>query len=447
MNRPFLFACACLCAAVACAGDQPKPKIEIPRDVQPVVDLARSAAPEVFADAIVRLIRAGRIPQREAQIELLQDAFAVASGAAEPIRLIALPTTPTDTREIYRSRSGDLGLDTLSLQSRILKELLTVDPARARQLFSAIPRPVLDARPCQDPFIADASAYYEIAAGIAQSGFSGDEKKQAAHIQFLAAILSGIRSPNELAPFLHSLASVALDPAGWALLGAAFVEKLNTIAPDYRPFAMSFEPLAEGDFRTFEQVSQIAGLHDAFRKYAVAQLTAPRCTPDLSVDTSDLSLTSEETNPSKRNGSVQAAGAYFSSGDGRLIGEKLTTLQSLRQNPDFRAAFADFLRDYQSWQPSGNGADVLHQRATVLGALLQILPPGDDRARVLNLCASMLASSNAQKEAPAEWIWQVRRLGETAGADAPTLFALYRSSGDAALSVYGYLLTVADLHE
>jgi hypothetical protein len=443
MNRAYLFA---LCAALAYAGDVPKPKIELPGEVQPIVDLARSAAPEVFADAIVRLIEGGRIPQREAQIELLQDAFAVASSAAEPIRLIALPTTPSDTRELYRSRAGELGLDALSLQSRILKEMLTVDPMHARQLFSAIPRPVLDPRPCEDPFVADDSAYFEIAAGIAQSGFSADEKKQAAHVQFLAAILAGIRSPNELAPYARALESVSLNPTEWALLGAAFAEKLNTMATDYRPFAMSFDAL-DGEMRTLEQVSQVAGLRDAFRKYAVTQLTAPRCGPDLSVDTSGLGLSSEETNPSKRNGSIKSGEAYFSSGDGKLIGEKLTKLQSMRQSPEFHAAFADFLRDFQSWQPSGSDADVLHQRATVVGALLQLPPPSDDRRGLLSLCASMLASSGAQKDAPAEWIWQAHRLAETAGADASALFALYRSSGDPALSVYGYVLNSAGPHE
>ena len=103
----------------AYAGDEPKPKIEMPRDVQPIVDLARSAAPEIFADTILRLIERGRIPQRAAQIELLEEAFAPPPGAVEPIRLIALPATPTDTRELYRNAAGGLSLDTLSLESRI----------------------------------------------------------------------------------------------------------------------------------------------------------------------------------------------------------------------------------------------------------------------------------------------------------------------------------------
>lgn len=446
MKRVSVCTSVCICGLLLRAADEPKPKIELPREVQPVVDLARSSAPEVFADAVVRLVEVGRIPQREAQIDLLEQAFAAAANATEPIRLVSLPNTPTDTRELYRSRAGDLGLNTLALQSRILKELLTVDPAKARELFSAIERPILDPRPCEDPFIADASAYYEIAAAVAQSAFSAAEKDKEAHVQFLSAILAGIRSPNELAPFARSLQGVALNPSEWALLGAGLVEKLNTVAPDYRPFALSFDAL-QAEVRTLAELAQIPDMHDAFRKYALTQLTAPRCAPDFAIDAGDLPLSSGETNPSKRNETFKTSDAYFSSGDAKLIGERLLHLQSLRQEGDFRTAFSDFLRDFRAWAPTGNDADVLHQRATIFGALLQLLPPGDDRDRVVNLCAAMLASSAAQKNAPAEWIWQMHHLAEIAGGDAPKLFAAFRSSGDAPLVVYGYLFIATNGQE
>src|SRR5579885_1337984 len=81
-----------LCAALAFAGDRAEP---------PVIALARTAPPEFFADAVVRLIHAGKIPNRDQEIELLEDAFAAAATAKEPVRLIAVTGTPPDTRELY----------------------------------------------------------------------------------------------------------------------------------------------------------------------------------------------------------------------------------------------------------------------------------------------------------------------------------------------------------
>src|SRR5258706_7671211 len=161
-----------ICLGTAFAGD---------RSVPPIVELARGAPAEFFADAVVRVIQAGKIPQRDAQVELLEEAFSVAAGAKEPLRLIGLPGTPPDTREIYRSLAAGSGLDALSLQARIVKELLTLDRAKARELFERMPRPKLDPRPCADPLIANVSAYYDAAAAIAQSAFTDREKESELH--------------------------------------------------------------------------------------------------------------------------------------------------------------------------------------------------------------------------------------------------------------------------
>ena len=415
-----------LLATFLFAGDEPKPRIVLAPEVQSIVDLARSAAPEMFAEAMIRLVQAGRIPQREAQIELLDQAFAVAADAVEPVRLIALPTTPTDTRELYRARAGDLGLDALSLQSRALKELLTVDPARARERFAAIRRPTLDARPCGDPLVADASAYYEVAAAIAQSAFSADEKRQEAHVQFLAALLSGVTSPGELVPFARSLHGVALNPPEWTLLAAALAAKLESIAQDYRPFALSFDAL-QAEIDALQEITPSEQLPQAFRKYTISQLTAARCSPDIAIafDPKDLK-------PAKHEEAFQTSEPYFSSGDAKHIGEELRSVQP-------GARFENFLRDFLAWQPAGSDIDILHQRATVFGALIQLLPSGSDRDRVLDLAAAMLASSEAQRKAPGEWMWQAHHLIDLAGADASKLFRAFQESGSAALGVYSFL--------
>jgi hypothetical protein len=398
-----------LLLTLALAADEAKPKL--PPETQRIIDLARPAAPEIFADTVIRLIEAGRISRPEWQIDLLEQAFAAASSATEPVRLIALPATPPDTRELYRARAGDLGLDALALQSRVLTELVTVDRARARELFGTIHRPALDPRPCEDPLVADASAYYEIAALIAQSYFTREEKRARAHVQFLAALLDGLRSPNELASFLKSLHSVSLDAGEWDALAEAFAAKLGAVHPDYRPFALSFESL-QSEVQALAQISHSPDLAPAFRRFTVTQLTARRCSPDLSVSP-EMPLEPKEITPSARDASLKTSDPYFAD----------------------QAAFSAAMRDYAAFQPSGDDTDVLHQRGTVLGALLQSLRSGDDRDHALQLAAEMLARSGAQEKNPAEWMWEVRHLTELAGGDSVKLLADFRATGNAALIV------------
>src|SRR5262249_45643093 len=150
---------------------------------------------------VVRLIQAGKIPNREQQIELLEDAFASAATAKEPMRLIAVPGTPPDTRELYRSKAGDYGFDAMSLQGRITAAMARIDAAKARELFDRIARPKLEMRPCADALVADVSSYYDAAAVIVQSSFSAREKESELRVEFLNALLAESQSPNEIAPF------------------------------------------------------------------------------------------------------------------------------------------------------------------------------------------------------------------------------------------------------
>ena len=88
------------------------------------------------------------------------------------------------------------------------------------------------------------------------------------------------------------------------------------------------------------------------------------------------------------------------------------------------------MRDFSSWREPGSDADVLHQKATVLRSLFEITPAGEDRDRIVAACAMLLASSDAERQNPAEWLWQVKALIQAAGADGPKLVKLLRASGD-----------------
>jgi hypothetical protein len=426
-------------------GDERATRPELPASVRPIVELARAAPPELFADTIVRLVQSGRIPQRELQITLLEEAFAVAGGAAEPVRLVAIPPTPPDTRALYRGRAGDLRLDALSLRSRILQELLTVDRVAARDRFPQIPHPVLDPRPCDDPLVADIGSYYEIGAAIAQSSFTAAEKEKSLHVQFLTAMLAGAKSPGEIEPFARVIQSVSLRSHEWDLILATLASKLEAIGPDYRAFALTLTPL-QGEMAALIALGGANGvgtdgLVRAFRKFVTTQLKAERCSPDFGPSMEDIAtvppLSGDEMKPSKRGDSFKAD-AYFQSEDSRQIGDSLNRLRSRQGSEEpaaWRNALSDFLRDFKAWRPPGSDVDVFHQRMTVLGSVLQILPPGEDRDWIISLCVIYL-TSDVERQNAAEWLWQVKALVRDASGDAPKMLQQFRASNDVGLALY-----------
>jgi hypothetical protein len=442
-------------AQLVADDDRPRPKL--PDAVQSIVDLARGTAPEIFADTLIKLVESGKIPQRELQVELLEDAFQAAGSATERVRLIAIPGTPPDTREIYRSKAGELGLDAISLQTRVLKNLLTVDRAKARELFDQMAHPVLEPRPCEDALVADIAPYYSIAAEIAQSAFTAEEKEHDAQVQFLVGLVSAAKSPGELAAFANAIENVTFTPAQWRVVLAVLAEKLEKIGADYRSFAVSFNPMQGAVSRLVEfgraNRVNVDGLIGSFRKYLIAQMTAPRCQPDIPIAIGEMdwfrpSLTDAEMKPSERRGSVKTQ-AYFDSGDSKEMGERLKTItlqpngnevfDSLLTRQTFVRAFvdpdvlSDFLLAFALWNPSGADVDVLHKRATVIKVLLATNLSDDDHDRIVRLGVELLATSGAQRQNPAEWMWQVKSVAGSIAAGATDLF---RASGNPGLLVY-----------
>ncbi len=421
---------------------------DLPPALRPLIETARAAPPELFADTVARLVESGRIPGKDLQIQLLEEAFHAAAGSKEPVRLIAIRSTPPDTRAMYRGKAGELKLDALSLQSRILKDLLAIDGPKARELFEQLIHPPQDPRTCEDPLLPDSSPYYEIAGAIAQSAFTPQEKEKDVHVQFLLGVLSQAVSPADLPPFARALETVQLKPAELELLLASFAKSMDAMSANFRSFEPSIDPL-QSAVETLASRAGAAhisteGLLKAYRKFLVTQLTAARCNDNFSgapeavswIGARTTPLSPDETKPSKIDGAVKAA-PYFQSADSWQLGTSLRALTSAdRTAPDWPSRVADFLRDYSAWQPAGDDMDAFHQRATVLQSLLALIPSGEDRDRVIEMCAALVVTSGAERQSPAEWLWQTRRLLEAAGADAPKMLASFRESGDPALSLY-----------
>src|SRR6185437_2740764 len=102
------------------------------------------------------------------------------------------------------------------------------------------------------------------------------------------------------------------------------------------------------------------------------------------------------------------------SGDAKQIADELVALRDLprlnRPDGEWSNRLADFLRDFNGWRPAGDDIDAFHQRATIFRALLEMTTRGEDRNRIIEQCVSFLASSPAERDQPAEWLYQVRML-------------------------------------
>lgn len=441
------------------AGDQLKKKEpDLPEAVRNVIELARSGSPEIFADTIARLAESGSIPMGSKRNDLLEEAFAAASRAHESMPWMAVPGLGPDNRAIFRSKASALGLDATSLENRLMKIVTSSDPVKARQLFESVPHPMVETRPCDDPLVPDASGYYEMAAEVAQVGFSPQEKKDERHIQFLQSALAGARSPGELAAFAVGLNSLSLKPAELELLLGALAARMEAIGPDYRSFTLTADKLRGAlqqlVSRAREQKIDVGVLGGGVRRFLTQQMSAPRCNQDfgdagtavnwfnMEFGSAFPPITPEETKPSQRLGGIKP-GNYFDSGEAKHLAEEFQKLRGTpgaataeRSTGDWRNMQEDFLRDWSLWTPSGSEIDAFHQKFTMLRGLLDATPPGDGRELVIAQLITYLQSTQVENEYPEEWLFQVKSLVDSAGPDKPKLMQDFRASGDAGLVLF-----------
>jgi hypothetical protein len=414
---------------------------------QSVMELARKAPPELFADAVISMVQRGELPPSS-----LVQAFDAAKQAKEPVRLVAMPPA-ADSRPALREaalRAGlaGAGMDALSLQARVVELMARTDAGRAREMFESIDHLALEAameaRPCADAMIADDSAYYEMAGKL--TGLN------------TMAVVGPGNSPGELASLAKLIrTNRALTPDEFRLLAGALGVKMQTAAPDYWAFTMTAENLwMELDglmARARELGVPIDGLPgDALamgaRKLAVTQLSSPRCHEEFGEAMEFVEwfnsgfgkrlgpIGSEEIAAKADLGPVNMEN-YFRFGAGKELADSFqklrTSLGKTPGKPEWRDQLAELLRQYAEWKPAGSDIDIFHQRITVLHGLWQLIPAGEDRGWLLSRVIEFLKGNEAEREYPAEWLFQVRSVMDSAPAERTKLLAAFRESGDPGL--------------
>lgn len=403
---------------------------------QSAIELARKAPPELFADAVIKLVEHGELPASS-----LTEAFEAAKQAREPVRLLAMPQL-ADRRPGLREAAGKAGLDALSLEARIVSLLAATDADKARELFQSVEHPRIEARPCEDPMIADVSAYYEMGAKV--PGVS------------LIALIGPANSPGELASFAKLLRTApSLMPDEFRLLLGALALKMELIPPDYRSFTMTAEELrAELDAlaaRARELGVPVEGLAEGARKLAVKQLSSPRCHEEFGeamrfVDWFNRTygkrfdpIGEDETIAKGALGWAKADG-YFDAGSGKQLAQDFQQLRTTVGKPEWGKKLAEFLSEFEEWKPSAgppvSSIDAFHQKMTVLHGLYQLIPPGEDRDKLAARAIEFLKGNEVERQYPAEWLFQVSSFAGSALNGKAKLLDGFRESGDAGLVLF-----------
>lgn len=463
-----------LAGALFSAPEKKPPKL--PADVQQVVGMAMAAPPEFAADALLRLLAAGKIADPDAKREYIELAFRLAGRAQHPFPVLLVKSVPPDTREGFQSMASRLKLDRLSLQTRAAGEMFSVSKTAARELFDQIPH-VAEPLTCDSALVPDLSAYYEAALRVAQNSFTSEQREKNESLRWFQVVLDRISSHVELAPAASAIAAMDWSQSQFEVVLGSFLGKLQSLAHDDRSFSISVRHLdaaiPELQFRAKASGAGPARIAEAYRGYLAANLSAARCAgngsvkPQFSTGATDglelfgesiraglPPLTADETRPTKVEGEAKVEN-YWEAGEAKRVYEECLRLRKgpdgqyltewARNTREWKLQLVDFLDSLAGWKVTGEKSEAAytHQKAIVFEALLEMAPAGPERNRVLGEYLAFLRTANLQQENPVEWYWHARsvlnRLRATRPDERDRLMAAYEASGNVILTLQAAL--------
>jgi hypothetical protein len=380
---------------------------KLPEPYQSLAELARGAAPEFTADALLRIVEQGRLADRGARRDLIEEAFRSAAAAKFPVAMQGLPGTTTDTASGSLSRAYTLKLDALSLESRAVRDMLALDPANARKMFGEIARPRLSPLTCDDALVYDVSDFYQALGAVVNGAFTPKERAKDEHLNFLSDYLGQATSPLEVVPLAQVVQSVGATAqqrqALWARLGGL----LESVQTDDRSFSAALPALNS---------LSVAEMQTSLEKY---RQKSQGCASDAS---STPPNASKNGAPAAKNPSTPKLDLYWQSAASQQLLKPGRNLRSSpsgtllsdadRSTPEWQQQVTDYLNLIAGWtaDQENSEADYYHEKCTVLTALIELVPPGSLNDKLLAEYTDFISNSNMYQQSPAEWFLEPRTL-------------------------------------
>ncbi len=294
--------------------------------------------------------------------------------------------TTTDTRSGFLSRAYDLKLDAVSLQSRAVRDMLTIDKPKAVELFRDIPPLALAPSTCEDVLVYDVADFYQTLGALVNTAFDQKQRTKEEHVTFLLDYLEQASSVAQTTPLAAVVKDVAVTPDQRAIL----VNRLDGVVA-----RLPQNLVCKDDARKLDRYWQSTNA-----KQVGADLAKLRMSPE-----------------------------------GRVYAD------SDRTSPDWQQHLADFLSELAAWTPAPeeSDADYYHEKCIVLEALIELVPPGTQRDKLFAEFLGFINQSALQQQSPVEWFMEadamLERLRHSDNSELPKVLDMYQNSGSATLAL------------
>jgi hypothetical protein len=422
--------------------EKTKPEQKRPDEIVIYLNNVRSAPPEFAADLLISITESDKIISSTWKRELLDEAFHLAPDAQQPFRRkYTSALHPIDTRAGYMGYAFELNLDSLSLQCRAVRGLLSVDKQKARALFSEIPKLELKPISCEESLVYDVSDFYNVLTIIVQTAFTKKEISRNEHVRFMQSYISDIVSPVQVAPVANAILAIKSSRSDLETLIYSFANALQRISSDDRAFWFTqrsvFDTINKLLAACQQQAISTEELIRAYRTYLIKQLGGNLCADTYGMRKREIAgildafekhiknkstknilpISADEIKPLKIEGEERAFWYWQS----RKAADLLTEIKKLRfgsgkepladaekRTGKWLAELDDFLKDLANWSKEDEKSeeDYFHQKCHLYSTLVELTPESSTRDEVVSSYVAFLNEFDLQRGSRIEWFWQ-----------------------------------------
>ncbi len=456
-------------------ADQSVPLSEEARRTDPEVEAAFSAPPELGADLLITIARGAGGPRKE-RIEILISAFDMAGSAKYALRRVgatnAASGTDSDSGAVISALRP--GLDKLSLQSRVIEELVLLEPITARRLFETSRHITIPNLSCNDALGYSFEDFYKTALTVIQRGYSGKEVAEGEPALLAGGLLRQVASPFQLQGAFQILLREEWKAGDLRSLVSAFASTLAHLSADDRSFTAgtnfsALQNLIQLDARLRVKDIDPFPLIQAFRGYLVRHLKSSRCADTVQsaamsrfLDLFNQNLVSKVSNLSpisaedrKPEKVLDAKGSVYefwtTTESERLLNglrvlrfgsrERVESRKQLnltrpdrlapyltdaeRSTVSWRVSLDAFLKEFHEWESRSDEPLLarFYEKCSILRGLIAIVPDSERKLALMRDLLTYIATAEIRLIDPPVW-----RLQMDLALDMPELSEIERNS-------------------
>jgi hypothetical protein len=411
-------------------------------ETRKLADRAEVLPPELEADALIRIVALKSRPQSAKQKKLLlSDAFDAAMHAKYEAPVVGLTTANTDSDVGAVSEALDLGLDRLSLQSRVVSSMAPIDATAAEDRLRQIVMPMAQSLSCDDETRNVLTPFYDAAGNVLKAQELPDRRRKLAEW-----LLGTLLTPTQIESVLRLLVASPLPATDKGRLISELAARMGDMKmndPRTASATLNFG-LNQAVFDALKSEKETGDqtlLLSAYRQLIVNNLGSV-CSDDkefiervksllhfLDERAQTLGLPAKsdaalDINPEvipangeaylwwKKNGSKELFEGY----------ERLSDPKE-RSQPEWSAKLGIFLDQFRAWQADNHEpqAVAFGETCEVYRAVIDITPAGETRNHIVKESLEYLQSSPMEFDDPPQWYRQVHILMHPARAEAKAI--------------------------